>query len=259
MPVWDSWGGGGGVTPPPSSPPRCLNTQAQNYCGLIDPVADAPALYKFTQTFSDAALRPGEHVSDGTTFGHPHYTVTFSAAEHSFHEAIGALGRAQRSLRFVAADANSGLHRSPAPMAVYIYNGKYPGDSFVARQFEPIVVECVNKLPNDHLFLVDPYIPHTPASGGADNVLPSPPAGMNADIAGPDGLRDGRGSQGRAVVHLHGGHQPSFVDGEPDAWFTPLDAPVVAGVPSVGSDFCASTYKYPNIRAAGTLWVRYLH
>ena len=139
-------------------------------------------------------------------------------------------------------------------MAVFGYNGKYPGNSFVARQFEPIVVEWVNKLPNDHLFLIDPYIPHTPASGGANDVLPSQqPAGLNAAIAGPDGLRDGRGSQGRGVVHLHGGHQPDFVDGEPDAWFAPLDAPTVAGVPAVGSQYCASTYKYPNIRASGAL------
>ena len=94
-----------------------------------------------------------------------------------------------------------------------------------------------------------------PASGGVDDVLPTPPMGANAAIAGPDGLRGGRGSQGRAVVHLHGGHQPSFVDGEPEAWFDPVGAPVVAGSPSVGPQYCASTYKYPNIRAAGTLWV----
>ena len=98
--MWDSWGGG--VITPPAQLPRCLSTQALNYCGLTDPVADAPALYKFTQTFADSALRPGEHVSDGTSYGHPHYTVTFSAVEHTFHEAIGAAARA------VYADAQFG-------------------------------------------------------------------------------------------------------------------------------------------------------
>ncbi len=74
-------------------------------------------------------------------------------------------------------------------------------------------------------------------------MLPNPPLGMNAEIAGPDGLRGGRGSQGRGVVHLHGGHQPDYVDGEPEAWFNPIDAPQVMGAPSVGAEFCASTYK----------------
>jgi spore coat protein A len=54
---------------------------------------------------------------DGVAFGHPHYTVTFEAAAHTFHEAI-------------------------APMAVYAYDGLYPGPSFMVRQFEPIVVEA---------------------------------------------------------------------------------------------------------------------
>jgi hypothetical protein len=39
-------------------------------------------------------------------------------------------------------------------MAVYGYNGKFPGDTFVTEQFKPIIVEWVNKLPNDHIFLV---------------------------------------------------------------------------------------------------------
>jgi hypothetical protein len=43
---WDSWGGGGGVVP--GALPRCLATQAQNYCRETDPVVTASAQYKFT-------------------------------------------------------------------------------------------------------------------------------------------------------------------------------------------------------------------
>jgi spore coat protein A len=44
------------------------------------------------------------------------------------------------------------------------------------------------------------------------------------------------------------------VDGEPEAWFNPIDAPLVEGNPAVGEQYCSNTYKYPHIRAAGTLW-----
>ncbi len=65
--------------------------------------------------------------------------------------------------------------------------------------------QWVNKLPNDHLFLVDKFIPHMPTNMGLGDSLPTPLNGVNADIALPNGLRDGLGSQGRAVVHVHGG------------------------------------------------------
>jgi spore coat protein A len=43
------------------------------------------------------------------------------------------------------------------------------------------------------------------------------------------------------------------VDGEPEAWFNPVTT-TQAGGSSVGPTYCSNTYKYPNIRAAGTLW-----
>jgi hypothetical protein len=52
-------------------------------------------------------------------------------------------------------------------------------------------------------------------------------------------------------------HQPSAVDGEPEAWFNPVTTTQVGG-DSVGRTYCSNTYKYPNIRAGGTLWVRAL-
>ena len=64
----------------------------------------------------------------------------------------------------------------------------------------------VNNLPDNHLFLIDPYVPHVPAGRGLDNTLPpNQPTGMSAEIANPDGLRGIKGSQGRAIVHVHGG------------------------------------------------------
>jgi hypothetical protein len=67
-------------------------------------------------------------------------------------------------------------------------------------------MQWVNKLPDDHLFLIDPFIPHMPDGMGLDNVQKAPlNDGVNAAIAGPTGLREGKASQGRTVVHLHGG------------------------------------------------------
>jgi hypothetical protein len=221
---WDSISGaghgdGGGSAPLTST---CLapKRQEDSFCDfkanmvLADPIADDKPRYLFTQFFSDEALHPGVQVSDSLAYGHKHYTVTIEAADHVFHEKLSS------------------------PQTVYGYNGKYPGDSFEARQFEPIVVEVrpeallpacfvrftlthrrrflhlrarcvqwVNKLPDDHLFLIDPFIPHMPDNMGLDDVQ-TPPLndGPNAAIAQPNGLRgSGQGSQGRAVVHLHGG------------------------------------------------------
>lgn len=53
---------------------------------------------------------------------------------------------------------------------------------------------------------------------------------------------------GRAVVHLHGGHQAWQYDGNAFAWYTP-------GYASVGPDWREKVYAFPNSRAAGAaLW-----
>jgi hypothetical protein len=125
---WDSASGAGHGDSGGSAPltSTCLKRQADSFCvfkpdkpepmELVDPIADDKPKYLFTQTFADEALHPGVQVSDGLAYGHKHYTVTIEAADHIFHEKL-------------------------SPQTVYGYNGKYPADSFEARQFEPLVVE----------------------------------------------------------------------------------------------------------------------
>ena len=114
--IWDSWGGN---DPTPGPPPRCLNQQAHSFCNAepsSDPVLQGSARYKFTQTFTDAQLHPGVQSSNVFAYGHKSYRITMSAVAHTFHTAL-------------------------PPMAVYAYNGKYPGDTIEAHQGEPIVIE----------------------------------------------------------------------------------------------------------------------
>jgi hypothetical protein len=125
---WDSISGGGSSGSGGGTlTSTCGQRQADSFCTFndsgkqIDPIADNEDTYLFTQTFTDAALHPGVQVSDGLAYGHKHYTVTIERADHVFHEQL-------------------------SPQAVYGYNGKYPGDSFEARQFEPIVVEVRARL-----------------------------------------------------------------------------------------------------------------
>jgi FtsP/CotA-like multicopper oxidase with cupredoxin domain len=50
-----------------------------------------------------------------------------------------------------------------------------------------------------------------------------------------------------AVAHLHGGEVPSWSDGGPDAWYTPLGA-------DGGHGALTNVYYYPNEQEGATLW-----
>lgn len=82
------------------------------------------------------------------------------------------------------------LHSQLPPTPMYCYDGTYPGPSFEAKSGIPIVARFINKLPSEHLLPVDLAV---------------------CDGVSPDG---------RAVVHLHGGHQEWTSDGDAYAWWT---------------------------------------
>lgn len=56
------------------------------------------------------------------------------------------------------------------------------------------------------------------------------------------------------VVHLHGAEAISFVDGGPDAWFTPNGLTGSAYFSAVKSPKGQATYVYENTQEPGTLW-----
>jgi len=111
------------------------------------------------------------------------------------------------------------LHRDLPDTTVWGYNGMYPGQTIVAQQNQPIIVNYVNDLRNlasgllrtSHYFPVDPC-PH-----------------------GPSYWRDAP----RTVPHLHGGHVPPRFDGHPEYDFFPG---------------ASDTYEYPNNQEPTTLW-----
>jgi spore coat protein A len=118
------------------------------------------------------------------------------------------------------------LHKDMPPTTVWGYGDdrlgvSTPGPSFVAHEGDNIVVNWINNLADDpdarHYLKIDPL------------------ALIHKDDRGIHGAEDSR----KAVVHLHGGHIPAAVDGDPEATFKP------------GSN---EIYNYPIRQQAATLW-----
>ena len=109
------------------------------------------------------------------------------------------------------------LHRDLGATDVWTYNGTYPGPTIEATVGQPIEVKYTNSLPSGnqrrgrHLLEVDEC------------------------AHGPNYWQD----TARTVVHLHGGHVPSRVDGHPEYDFMPG---------------AFDTYEYPNNQLPATLW-----
>ena len=85
------------------------------------------------------------------------------------------------------------VHRDIPPTTLWGYAGACPGPTFEARREQPILVEWVNELPQQHFLPID----HT--LHGAETDKP----------------------EVRTVVHLHGGKTPPDSDGYPEDWFVP--------------------------------------
>ena len=113
--------------------------------------------------------------------------------------------------------ATQELHSELPATDVWTYNGAYPSFTIEARQGVPIEVTYRNNLPTargrrgSHLLDVD-RCPHGP--------------NYYADSA-------------RISTHLHGGHVPARVDGQPELTILPGEIDV---------------YEYPNNQEAATLW-----
>ena len=85
------------------------------------------------------------------------------------------------------------FHSQLEPARLWGYEGQYPGPTFEAFRGRPIHVEWENRLPQQHLFGIDPHI---------HGAMPPAPAV-------------------RTVPHLHGARTPSASDGLPEKWFVP--------------------------------------
>lgn len=119
------------------------------------------------------------------------------------------------------------------------YNGSYPGPTIEARRGVPTSVHFVNSLVNPALqqyLTVDQTIHWADVFGLMCEEKPGNPACFEP-YQGPVPV----------VPHLHGGEDPSAVDGGPFAWFTP-------DLQQVGPAFSTDTYTYPNGQEATTLW-----
>ena len=85
------------------------------------------------------------------------------------------------------------VHRDVNPSTFWGYNAMCPGPTFAVRKGEPVLVEWVNELPQQHFLPID----HT----------------LHGAEAGKPEVR--------TVVHLHGGRNRSESDGYPEDWFLP--------------------------------------
>jgi spore coat protein A len=115
-------------------------------------------------------------------------------------------------------EATQSVHPELPDTTLWTYNGAWPSSTFVVSQGTPIEVTYVNNLP----------------TGGGNNRGSSL---LETDMCshGPDAYGDSK----RIVTHLHGGHVPARVDGQPEYHILPGETDV---------------YEYPNNQEAGTLW-----
>ncbi len=109
------------------------------------------------------------------------------------------------------------VHPGLPDTTVWTYNGAWPASTFVAVKGQPIEVTYVNNLP-------------TGGGSRGSNLLE-----VDTCSHGPNNW----GKSKRIVTHLHGGHVPSRVDGQPEYHILPGETDV---------------YEYPNNQDAATLW-----
>ncbi len=115
-------------------------------------------------------------------------------------------------------EATQNVHPDMPNTTLWTYNGAWPASTIVAVKDQPIEVIYQNNLP---------------AGGGGNrgsNILE-----IDNCSHGPNDWGDSK----RVVTHLHGGHVPARVDGQPEYHILPGQT---------------DTYVYPNNQEAGTVW-----
>ena len=115
-------------------------------------------------------------------------------------------------------EAMQNVHPDLPDTTVWTYNGSWPSSTIVATQGQPIEVTYQNNLPT---------------SGGGNrgsNILE-----VDTCAHGPNDWGDAK----RISTHLHGGHVPARVDGQPEFTILPGEIDI---------------YEYPNNQEAGTVW-----
>jgi len=110
------------------------------------------------------------------------------------------------------------VHPDLPATSLWTYNGMWPGPTIVAGKDQPIEITYQNNLPA--------------TSGGkrGNNLLE-----VDTCAHGPNYYGDSK----RIVTHLHGGHVPARVDGQPELTILPGEI---------------DTYEYPNNQEAATTW-----
>jgi spore coat protein A len=118
------------------------------------------------------------------------------------------------------------FHSDLGPATVWTYGvagqpGVYLGPTIVAQSGRPVVIKWINQLPTD--------VAEFPLKDSIDPTLPG------ADLP-----------SGRAVPHLHGGHNAAEFDGTPMQWWTADGAR--------GSAYVTDTFTYANDQPASLYW-----
>jgi len=114
--------------------------------------------------------------------------------------------------------ATQSVHPELPATNLWTYNGAWPGATLVAQKDQPIEVTYLNNLP----------------AGGRGN-RGSSLLEVDTCAHGPNYYGDAK----RIVTHLHGGHVPARVDGQPEYTLLPGETDL---------------YAYPNNQEAATLW-----
>ncbi len=114
--------------------------------------------------------------------------------------------------------ATQSVHPDLPATSLWTYNGAWPASTILATQGQPIEITYQNNLP---------------AGGGGkqgNNLLE-----VDTCAHGPNYYGDSK----RIVTHLHGGHVPARVDGQPELTILPGEIDI---------------YEYPNNQESATLW-----
>jgi spore coat protein A len=114
-------------------------------------------------------------------------------------------------------EATQSVHPELPNTTVWTYNGAWPSYTILATRGQPIEVTYQNNLP-------------TGGGGRGSSLLE-----VDTCAHGPNYWGDSK----RIVTHLHGGHVPAAVDGQPEYTILPGESDV---------------YEYPNNQDAATLW-----
>jgi spore coat protein A len=131
----------------------------------------------------------------------------------------------------VAESTTYSFHTQLGPARTWGYGGApYLGPTILAQRGNPLSVDWVNTLPDNHFLPVDFTLDWA-------NPLNLPATTAPGTPTGPIPV----------IPHLHGGFTPPQFDGHPLAWFTP-------NFQYTGSHFEPPPFTYSNAQPGTTLW-----